>query len=1052
MKVLYFVLFIIFWLNIQVLNAQFSKVSGIVTDSIGNPIEGASVFEKGMQTNGVQTNLKGRFEINLKGLSHTLVISFTGYTTQNINLGNKSNVIKVILNSNVADLTEVVIVGYGQQKKITSTGAIGTISGSELRENASASIQNVMSGKISGFFSQQGSGKPGSDGATFNIRGVSSYNSGSTSPTIYVDDIEYSYDQFSRIDPNEVESITVLKDASATAVFGVRGANGVVIVTTRRGKINAPQISFRSETGIQQPGIFPKFLNAYDAAVLYNRGCVTDGQPSYFSDADLSAYKNHTDPYGHPDIDWKNMLFKKFSYQYRANLDISGGTERVKYFVSGGYVYQDGMIKDFGSKVGVNNNYYNKRYNYRSNMDIKVTGSTDLRIDFSGTSGIINTPQVGSPNGNNDVFYDYSSLWTLAPWAYPIYNPNGSLGYSSWAKNPGAGGTSYDVNNIIGRLTYLGYNRTFENNMYSLATVNQKLSFITSGLSLKGTFSYSSYYSNATISMTGGDFPSFIYDPTAQTYSPRSSNIFEVSPLIRKSNNGSTIRNVSSQVGLNYDRTFFNRHHIYGVLLFLKQSDTRANGSITYNFIPSKFISYVARVGYDYRKKYLIEFNSAYNGSDRFSIENRFGFFPAVSGGWNISEEPFFKKNIKLINRLKFRGSYGLVGNDKLGAFTYYYQQSYTFASNMVFFGSPFGNAGTAIFEGALGNSKVTWEKEKKLDLGVEFEFLENKLTATFDYFNNNRYDILTDRSGQTDSRFGSMPLLFGQALPPVNLGKVKNKGFEMDISYRNKIGKNISFSIKTTFSTAKNEILFADEPSYKYSYQNYTGHSINTQRVYTWIGFYKDASDIASSAKPLGLVVRPGDLKYADLNGDGIIDGSDAKVQGNPNVPNSTAGLNLNVKYKNFSIGVFFQGSWNFNVRGFGEAIQPFSANFQAVHQKAWTPELGDNAKFPLLSFIPGISDSRAYPSTFWLTPGDYVRLKTAELGYYLPKSWLRRIRMQEVRVYANGYNLITWTKLNKLYQIDPEINQGVNGSGGTDRVVYPPQRIFNFGVSTKF
>jgi TonB-linked SusC/RagA family outer membrane protein len=1049
MKKIFYLVLAIYCLTCVRLMAQNKQISGTVSDTTGAPLPGAVITEKGT-TNALSASTSGRFAITLRGSGQILVVSMVGYRPQEINVAGWQT-INVILKELAQNLSEVVVVGYGVQKKITTTGAISSVSGAELRANPAAAIQNTMAGKVPGFFSQQTSGRPGADGATFNIRGVSSYNSGSTTPTIYVDDIEYTYEQFSRLDANEIESVTILKDASATAVFGVRGANGVIIVSTRRGRVGAPEITFRGETSLQQPDVFPKFLNAYDAAVLYNSGRKNDGQPVQFSDADLAAYRDHTDPYGHPDINWKEVLFKKFSKQYRGNFDVTGGTQSVKYFVSAGYLNQDGMVNDFGSKVGINNNYYSERYNYRSNLDMKLTKTTDLRIDLSGNVSTINVPQVGSPNGWNDVFADYGSIWTLAPWAYPLYNPDGSLGYSQWARSPGTGGTVYDVNNVIGRLTYLGYNRTFENNMNLLTTLNQKLNFITDGLSLKGTVSYASNYNNPTLSMSGGEFPSYIYDPVAGTYSPRNSNTFRVRRLIRGSGNGSTIRVLTTQAALNYDRGF-GFHHVTALALFLQQSDTRSNGNNIYNFIPSNFRSYVGRVAYNYRQKYLLEFNSAYNGSDRFSANNRFGFFPAVSAGWNVSEEPFFKKHVSVMNRLKLRGSYGLVGNDKLGGFSYYYQQTYSSAGNQVYFGNPGANTSNGIYEGTLGNLEVSWEKERKLDLGIEMGFFKDKLSATIEYFDNNRFDILTDRSGRSDPRFGSVSLVFGQTLPPVNLGKVNNRGVEFETNYNGKIGKDLSFSIKGTYSIAKNKIVFADEPTYQYAYQAYTGHAINTQRVYTWIGFYQDAADIAKSAKPAGLTVRPGDLKYADLNGDGIIDGFDAKVQGNPNTPNTTGGLNLSVRYKNFNIGVFFQGARGFNVRGLAEAIQPFGSNFMPIHQQAWTPALGDDAKFPLLSFIPGISDSRAYPSTFWLVPGDYIRLKTAEIGYRLPASITSKLKMKEIRVYSNGYNLLTWTKLGKLYQLDPEINQGSTGSSGTDRTNYPPQRVFNLGLSATF
>lgn len=1049
-KIVYILLAIQFILGLEAA-AQNNQVSGVVSDSTGSPIIGATVVEKGLPSNGTSTNASGRFTITLKGTSRALLVSFVGYQQREVNVADNRNPQITLVNA-AGGMEDIVIVGYGRQRKVTTTGAISTVAGAELRENPAASLQNTLAGRLPGFFSQQTSGRPGADGAAFYIRGVSSYNSGSTSPLIIVDDIEFSYDQFSRIDPNEIESLSILKDASATAVYGVRGANGVMIVTTRRGKIGAPLISFRGEMSLQQPNIFPKFLNAYDAALLYNQGRKNDNQPALFTDADLAAYRDHTDPYGHPDVNWRNELFKNFSRQYRGNFDITGGTDKVRYFISAGYLFQDGMVKDFGSKVGINNNYYNQRYNYRSNLDMKVTRTTDFRIDLSGNISTINQPQIGSPNGWNDVFADYSSIWTLAPWAYPIYNPNGTFGYSLWQKSPGTGGSTYDVNNVIGRLTYLGYTRTFENNMNVLSTLNQKLDFLTRGLSIKGTLSYASNYGNPNVSMSGGEFPSYIYDPVIKTYAPRNTNTFRVRRLIRGSSNGSTVRIINTQVAMNYDRTFASRHHFYGLALFLQQSDTRSSGTAAYNFIPNNFRSYVGRVGYDYRQKYLIEFNGAYNGSDRFSADNRFGFFPAGSAGWNISEEPFFKNNIRFVNRMKIRGSYGLVGNDKLGSFTYYYQQTYGTGGNLVYFGNPNANTGSGVFEGTLGNPNVSWEKENKFDLGLEMGLFNNKLSATVEYFNNNRYDILTDRSGRTDSRFGSVSLAFGQTLPPVNLGKVNNKGIEVELNYASTIGKDLNISVRGTYSVAKNKIVFADEPTYKYDYQSYTGHAINTQRVYTWIGFYKDADDIAKSAKPAGLTVRPGDLKYADLNGDGIIDGFDAKVQGNPNIPNTTGGLQFSLRYKGFNIGVFFQGATNFNVRGLAEAIQPFGANFTAVHQQAWTPALGDNAKFPLLSFIPGISDSRAYPSTFWLIPGDYIRLKTAEIGYALPDRWVKSLGMKNIRLYSNGFNLITWTKLNKLYQLDPEIGQGSTGSSGTDRANYPPQRIINFGVSATF
>jgi TonB-linked SusC/RagA family outer membrane protein len=1030
---------------------QTKTISGVVTDSIGDAVIGATVAEKGTQS-ATATDVNGKFSLALRGTSNRIVITSVNYSPAEVSVQNLSNIRVVLAAARAQSADEVVVVGYGRKRAITNTGSVSTVSGTALRENPSASVQNTLAGRLPGFFSQQTSGVPGGDAATFFIRGQSSYNGGSNTPLIIVDDIEFTYEQFARIDPNEIESLSILKDASTTAVYGVRGANGVVLVTTRRGTNGRPQISFRGETSIQQPTVIPHYLNAYETALLVNQAQINDGLTAaqrQFTQADLDTFQNHSNPYTHPDVNWRDVLFKKFSRQYRGNFDISGGTDRVKYFISAGYLFQDGMIKNYGSQVGINNNFYNQRYNYRSNLDMKVTSTTDLRLDLYGNIGEINRPQVGSPFGYNDLFYDYGSFLTLSPFAYPLYNPDGSLGYSNLQKgtnNTIGLTTGYDVNNVIGRLTYLGYTRTFENNMNLVATATQKLDFITKGLAIKGTISYASSYgdpttgANNTVSMSGAEFPSFIYDPASGAYIPRSSSVFRVRRLVRGSSNGATYRSIQAQGFITYDRTFNNRHHVYGLALYNQNSVTRSNGNNTYNFIPNNLLGLTARLGYDYRQKYLLEFNAARNGSDRFAASHRYGFFPAASAGWNIGEERFFKDNVSFINRLKLRGSYGLVGNDKIGNnFSYLYIQTYTSSGGQVYFGNPNANSSSAVYEGQLGNDQVSWEKEKKLDIALEGSLLTSRLSFVVDYFNNNRYDILTNRGS-------SVSAVFGQSLPAVNLGKVNNKGIEVELNWADKIGNNLSYSIKGTYSVAKNIILFQDEPSYKYGYQSFTGHAINTPRLYTFIGFY-DSASIADPrvAKP-GQKVRPGDLRYEDLNGDGVIDGYDQKVQGYPNVPNTTGGLQLSVRYKNFNIGVFFQGAKNFNVGGVSEAIRAFSSNLTAVHQQSWTPQLGDNAKYPLLTFTPGISDPGANPSTFWQIPGDYIRLKTAEIGYSLPKKWVSNLKMKDIRIYSNGYNLFTWTKLSKLYELDPEITTG------TSRTVYPPQRIINFGLTATF
>lgn len=1039
MKKIFFILIIQLVAVLQ-LQAQNKVVTGLVKDASGN-VAGASVIEKGLSSNGAVTDANGKFSLVLKGKSNTIIISGVGLVTQEVSVANQSTVSVRMESSEVKGMEDVVVVGYAKQRKVTLTGAVSTVSGVELRENPSASLQNTLAGKLPGFFSVQPTGRPGADGATFFIRGQSSYNTGSNSPLIIVDDIEYSYEQFARLDPNEIESLSILKDASTTAVYGVKGANGVVIITTRRGKIGAPKISTRLETSMQQPTRIPKYLDAYETALLYNQAQINDnkinpqtGFTPRFSQTDLDHYKNGTDPYGHPNNNWKDILFKKFSKQYRANFDISGGTERVKYFISLGGLFQDGMVKNFSKAQDINGNYYHMRYNYRSNLDIKVTNTTDLRLDLYGNIGEINTPNVGSPFGYNDVFYEYSSFLSLAPFNYPVYNPDGSYGYSNWQISGGGTSSSYNVNNIVGRLTHYGYNRNYENNMNLITSANQKLDFITKGLTLKATAAYVSNYGYSK-SMTRDQFPSFIYNPVNGVYTPRDPNVYRVRRFFSGYGAGSTIRTLTLQGILNYDRTF-GSHKVYGLALVSQGTDLRFSSNATYNFIPNNYRGFTGRVGYNYKEKYLFEFNTAYNGSDRFSKANRYGLFPAVSVGWNIAKEDFVKRNASFISNMKLRGSYGLVGNDKIGgSFTYYYLPAWN-NSGSINFGTS-SNTFNGIREGTLGNDQVTWEKEKKLDIGLDFGFFNNKLTGTVDYFKNQRYDILTTR--------GTVSAVFGQNLPPVNLGIVDNEGYEVELNYNGSIGKDFTYRLKGTYSVAKNKIAFADEPTYANAYQAFTGNSIGMQRVYRWIGYYTDSTDIAKSPVP-AIRPYPGDLKYADLNKDGKIDGFDTEVTGYSNVPNTTYGFQVGFSYKGFNFSAFFQGAMNFNVRAVAEAIRPFSANLTEVHKYAWTPELGDNAKFPRLSHLAGASDAIAYPSTFYFISGNYLRLKTAEIGYTIPKRWIKRLKLENVKVYSNGYNLITWTKLDKLYDFDPEI------STNSDRTVYPPQRTINFGLSVTF
>lgn len=1039
--------------------AQGKQVSGTVTDEKG-PVEGVSVVEKGAPTNGTTTNERGRFSLSLRGTSNTLVVTSASYIAQEVRVTGAPLAITIV--TDPKGLGEVVVVGFSKQRKITVTGSVSAISGASIRENPSASIQNGLVGKLPGFSSQQRTGAPGSDGAQFFIRGQSSFT-GSNTPLIIVDDIEYAYAQFAALDPNEIESLSILKDAATTAIYGIKGANGVVVVTTRRGKTGAPKISARTEYATMEPTKLPKYLDAYNTALLANQAQINDNL--YFgtntairwSADDLKKFQDGSDPTGHPNVDWYKVLFKKYSHQTRSNLDISGGTSRLKYFVSLGYINQGGILNDFSEGQGIEGNYFNKRFNYRSNLDINISKSLDLRVDLYGNTSAVNNPFVASDYSKinaqkNDPFYEYGSFQSLAPYAYPVKNPNGSWGYSQFQRS----NSQYDGNNIVQRLTLGGYQRNFNDNMNFTTTANQKLDFITKGLTVRGVVSYISNYNYGRESIRQL-YPSYIYDPTNTTtpYTLRDVNVSRIQPLTLGYAPRATRRELTAQVYLTYDRTFGN-HHFSGLTLVNRNSKWFPSDA-TYNFIPVNFQGISSRIGYDFKQKYLVEFNLAYNGTDRFQGDKRYGAFPAISAGWNVAEEAFFKKAVPSVNVLKFRGSYGLVGSDDVGNNGYVYLQNFfyqtsgyssssggltTFPSNRIIqanFGltsNPYVN----LQEDRLPNN-VTWEKVKKLNIAVDFALLKNKISGTVEFFRDNRYDILTTR--------GRISQLLGVPLPPVNIGRVNNEGYDLEVTYRDKIGKKFSYSIRGTYSYANNTRINLDEAPPIQAYQASTGRSIGDPLLYKWSGtYYKDAADIAASPKVnFGGVppVHPGDLKYEDINGDKIINEFDQGYFGSPNLPRVNYGMQLQLGYGRIRFSVAFQGTGDFSMRGTEESIRAFSANLTDVHKNSWTPALGDNAQYPILTYARGVSDP-IVNSTFWSRSGKYLRLRTADISYSLPQTFLTKLGVDDIRIYANGNNLFTWTKFWDLYSLDPEANPA------TDRTVYPPQKVYNLGINVTF
>lgn len=1042
MKYIFAFLFVTFiHAAIGSLQAQNIVVKGIVTNDLG-PVEGITIYEKDRPQNGTTSNQEGTFQINILGNSKILIFSGIGYLTKEVAVPS-DGILNIKMENDAKGMEEIVVVGYGKQRKINLTSSVSSINREEIMQAPTASVQNVLAGRVTGFVSQQRGGQPGRDGAEFFVRGVSTFN-GDQSPLILVDDIESTYEDFSNIDPNEVESISILKDAAATAVYGVKGANGVVLVTTRRGKVGKPNVNFRTEYGIQMPTHVPKILDAANTAMLYNEALKNDAlllggtYTPLFSDEDIELYRNGQDPYGHPNIDWYSTLIKKYAPMSTSRFDISGGSGTVQYFLSLGYLRQDGLLQDIRAE-GINNNYRFDRYNFRSNLDIKASKSLTFRLDISGNNTAMNAPKFMGQSGSGETaaFYEIYNFESLKPFSYPIYNPDGSYGFANPNLMPPGS------NNIVGRIAYGGYTRQLQNLINGAISGTQKLDAIIPGLELKALISIVNSNS-ATRSTSREDFPSYYYDPKTDTYTPRNTNVYRVSPFSYSYDAGTPRRQTTIQANLAYNRSFGD-NNVSALLLYNQNSRNRVvtgDDAATASYIPVNFRGYTSRISYNFKNKYLAEFNGSYNGSTRFDANHRWGFFPAGSLGWNIGEEGFMKPLRSVISLLKIRGSYGIVGSDDIGGARNAYQESYTFTSAAYSFGTTHNNR-DAIYVGTLGNDNVTWEKERKANIGVDFSFLKNRISGSVDVFSNERYDILTARS--------TIPFYFGIAtdnLPPENIGVVSNKGYELELNYNGKISKEVRLNLKGTYSYAKNKILEMDEVPALYPWKQQTGQSIGSVQQWIWEGFYtQEEVDDPNVAKYAGNTIA-GFLKYRDLDGDGIISDLDKGYFGRPNLPTTVIGFNTAITYRRLSFSIFLQSALDYDVQIGYNLVAPFKGNLQAIHLKRWTPETAATAEFPaLVTNFHGTYMSPGSNSDFWAIKGDYLRIKSMQLTYRLPDEWLKRIGLKNAMIYLNGANLKTWSKTFDRFQLDPEVARGGADSGY--RGVYPQEAIYNFGIN---
>ena len=984
---------------------------GTVLDENRQPMSGVTIRVKGTKI-GASTNSSGVFILQVGSPQDSLQFSYIGYTTQTIVRGTEKNMTILLEPSRGnSDLEEVAVIGYGTQKKVSVTGAVSSISVTEMQKASTPALSNAIAGKLPGIITRQASGEPGYDAAQVFIRGLSTF--GNNSPLVLIDGVERDMNQ---INAQEIESFTILKDASATAVYGVRGANGVILINTKRGVMGKPSVTFRTEAATLHALRLPEYIDGAQYAALMNEALIFSGQPGRWTQEELDKFQSGSDPYLYPNSNWTDAVLKKDTWQTISNLSITGGSDVIKYYTNVGYTLQNGIYQqDADNKFNTNANI--KRYNFRSNVDINLTPSLSMQLGLGGIIQNGNYPGFGAP----DIF---QSLKVISPIAFPVTNPDGSPG----------GAQTFVGFNPWGRVSQSGYSTQDRNTLQGTFAAKWDLSsFTTKGLSVRGLFSYDRYSQTNNLRIKEFEVKRYLGKDAVSGEDLYSSPFREEKPLGYGVENGGN-RAIYMESQLNYER-IFGKHNVTSMVLFNQRDyvDLTAGSSVAN--LPFRRMGLAGRATYGFDSRYLAEVNFGYNGSENFPKGKRFGFFPAFSAGWVVSNEAFWK--IGFINELKIRGSYGKVGNDQIG-------QRFLFMSTVRTQGQsyPFGPDQQLFYgmeENQIGNENVTWERAVKRNIGIDIGFFNNKITLQVDAFNETRNGILLQRQ--------TVPFATGfypWSIPYGNIGEIKNKGMDALIEARHTTASGFFYSLRGNFTFAKNTIIENDEPAPRFSYLSRKNLPLGQNFSFVDDGFFKDADDIATSPYQSFGTPRPGDVKYRDINGDGIIDSYDQIAVGFPRLPQISFGFGGTVGFKGFDFSAYFTGAARTSIFLSGISMWPFYEGLGVnnilteYYANRWTPE-NNNAKYPAIDV--GNNPNNFINSTMWMKNGNYLRLRNLEIGYTIPKSLTTRVGVGNSRFFINGMNLYTWDHI-KI--IDPESNDGTGG--------YPLQRSFNLGLQVDF
>lgn len=1022
--------------SISILAQEAIEVTGKVVDNTNEPLIGVNISIKDAPGLGTVTDIDGKYRIKVNTYQH-LVFSYLGFETQEVIVRNKGIDITMV-ESEGSMLSEVVVTATGVQQKLTVTGAITNVDAETLKANPTGNIANSLAGNVPGIIAMQTSGMPGST-AEFWIRGMSTFGANS-SALVLVDGFERNLDE---INIEDVESFSVLKDASATAIYGSKGANGVILVNTKRGKSGKINITAKVETMYSQLTQVPDFVDGVRYAEMANEARITRNQEVLYQPDEIGLMRMGLDPDLYPNVDWISQLLKDGAMTYRASLNMNGGGNTARYFVSGSYIDQGGMYKvdDALKDYDTNANY--KRWNYRLSTDIDITKTTVLKAGVSGSLEKYND----SGQGSNDI---WNSLMGYNPVSTPILYSNGYV--------PAFGSGDRSNPWVLANMT--GYRETWKNNIQTNLTLEQDLAFITKGLRFTGKFGYDTENkSEISRRKRPEQWKAERFRNNGEIIYSRVSTIQQMS----QESTSSGKRNEFLEANLYYDHGFGD-HNIGATARYSQSAKTQTVdiGSDFKNGIAFRNQSLAGRLTYRYQYRYFLEFNFGYTGSENFATGHRYGFFPAYSGGWNIAEESFIKDNVKWLNMFKVRFSYGKVGNDALQysrndarydetpGHIYRFPYLYTIGDTDGYRYADV-NGGVNNYNGKtttyVASPYTTWEVTTKKDLGLDISLFNDKFSLTADYFDDHVEGIFMMR--------GYLPSVLGMnSNPYANVGKTRNRGYDGNFKIQHKIDK-VDLTVRGNMTYAKNKVLEKDEENNYYTYLMEKGYMMDQARGLIALGLFKDYEDIRNSPTQNfdpNQTVMPGDIKYQDVNGDGVIDSNDKVAIGASTRPALIYGMGFSAQWNGFDINIHFQGAGKSSFFINGSNVYMFRSTTgwgniftEMANSNRWIsadisgdPSTEDpNAEYPRLSYGGNANNYQA--STYWLRNGAYLRLKTLEIGYTVPKQVTNKFRINNVRVFFIGTNLVTFSSF-KLW--DPEM-------GISDGIKYPLSKILTLGLT---